>query len=202
MTGLTKHILLLIIITINCAYCQETPPPKTIDTKPYIVRDSLILQSVNRDSVKNMIIKPIQMKKSPWEATWRSLVLPGWGQIYTESYWKAPIFIGATGTLLYLIIDNNSKFIDAQNNYNDLLATEPQSTNLQILKSQKEYYRDNRDMSIFFLAGVYILAVVDAYSDAHLYDFNVSDDVTLAVFPSMRNGISLNLQFNINKYKK
>jgi len=53
-------------------------------------------------------------------------------------------------------------------------------TDLQIrqLKANKEFNRDNRDMMAFYLLGVYIISAVDAYVGAHLYDFNVDDELS------------------------
>ncbi|MDT3738985.1 MAG: DUF5683 domain-containing protein [Candidatus Kapabacteria bacterium] len=116
------------------------------------------------------------MNKSPSGAIWRSLVVPGWGQLYVESYWKAPIFFAATGTLVYFIIDNQVKFNDYDNRMAGMDKTNKDYSNLKLFR---EYYRDNRDMSGFYLLAVYILAAVDAYVGAHLYDFQVDDTLAM-----------------------
>ena len=46
------------------------------------------------------------------------------------------------------------------------------------LKANKELNRDNRDIMAFYLLGVYIISAVDAYVGAHLYDFNVDDELS------------------------
>lgn len=116
------------------------------------------------------------MTKSPSGAIWRSLALPGWGQIYVETYWKAPIFFAAAGTLAYLIIDNHSKYSDYEDRLSKMSKEDPDYKNIKLYR---ELHRDNRDMSGFFLLGVYILAAVDAYSGAHLYDFEVNSNISL-----------------------
>lgn len=118
------------------------------------------------------------MSKSPTTAMWRSLALPGLGQLYVESYWKAPIFFAATGALVYLIVDNQIKFADYSNRLDAMTKSDP---NYNVTLLYREYYRDNRDMSGFYLLGVYILAAVDAYVGAHLYDFQVDDDLALKI---------------------
>lgn len=157
---------------------------------------SLIPQSsdtIKKEEKKGTFV----MQKSTWGALIRSFVLPGWGQYYVESYWKVPIFLGATGFLVYLIIDNNNKYQDYQRQYDELKAqeTNTNSFQLQLLKTKKEFYRDNRDMSAFYMLGVYILAAIDAYSDAHLYDFNVNDDLSLSVRPNSSFGVTFYLNF-------
>ncbi len=130
------------------------------------------------DTTKKESTSSYVMSKSPTTALWRSLALPGLGQIYVESYWKAPIFFAATGTLVYLIIDNQINFADYDKR---LQAMSKMDINYSLTKSYREYYRDNRDMSGFYLMGVYILAAVDAYVGAHLYDFQVDDNLAMGV---------------------
>jgi len=122
-------------------------------------------------------------KVTPNGAIWRSLVLPGWGQLYVESYWKAPIFFGGAATLTYLIFYNHSNYADYADKLDNMELTDP---NYTITKLWREYYRDNRDMSGFYLLAVYVLATVDAYVGAHLYGFEVSDDLSLNL--NIRNG--------------
>jgi len=118
----------------------------------------------------------IQMSKSPTGAIWRSLIVPGWGQLYVENYWKAPLFFGGFGTLSYLIIYNHNNFIEYANKLDNMSKSDP---NFEITKLWREYYRDNRDMSAFYLIAVYILSAVDAYVGAHLYDFDINEDLSI-----------------------
>ncbi len=136
----------------------------------------------------------LYMSKSPTGALVRSLIIPGWGQYYVESYWKAPIFILGAGTLVYFIASNHSEFVKYNDKYNGL-ADKNTIEGLN-LKSKKEFYRDNRDMSAFYLLAVYALSAVDAYVDAHLFDFNVDDNLSLNFSPN-RNGLALNLNYII-----
>lgn len=137
------------------------------------------------------------MSKSPMGAVWRSLVFPGWGQMYVHRYWKAPIVTGASGFLVYLIIDNNSKFNEKAKLVETLKAINPNDPNIMIEKRYREYYRDNRDMSAFYVLAVYIVAAVDCYADAHLYDFNVDDKLSLGFMPNRIGGVNLNFSFKL-----
>ena len=51
------------------------------------------------------------------------------------------------------------------------------------LKRQKDYYRRYRDLSIIITVGVYALSMIDAYVDAHLFDFDISPDLSLRMEP-------------------
>ena len=136
------------------------------------------------------------MSKSAGSAILWSLVFPGLGQIYVESYWKAPFFMAGAGVLIYNIIDNNSNFIDIKDEISRLDEnSSTYSKSLDSLKGWREVYRDNRDQSAFFLLAVYLLASVDAYVGAHLFDFTVDDNLAILLLPSRRRGLCLNLRF-------
>lgn len=108
------------------------------------------------------------MQKSPWGAVLRSALIPGWGQIYNESYWKAPIVWGITGWFVYVWIDNNNKYIDNKNIYID--------TGIDRFRRLRDFYRDQRDEFAIYIALTYFLNLVDAYVDAHLFDFSVEEN--------------------------
>ncbi len=135
--------------------------------------------------------KAFEMQKSPAWAVLQSLIIPGLGQFYNEDYWKAPLFLGGAATLGYLMIDNHNQYIEYQKLYDNSEAGIGKDT----ANTYKEYYRDQRDMMGFYLLVVYILAAVDAYTGAHLYDFDVSDEkVTFSLSPNPFRGVSLNLR--------
>jgi hypothetical protein len=137
---------------------------------------NISLLNAQTDSTEEESKNTYVMSKSPRTALWRSLALPGLGQLYVESYWKAPIFFGATVTLVYFIIDNHNNFVLYDNQLEVMSKTD---VDYNITKIYREYYRDNRDMSGFYLLGVYILSAVDAYVGAHLYDFQVDDNLAM-----------------------
>jgi hypothetical protein len=99
--------------------------------------------------------------KSPTGAMLRSLAVPGWGQFYNEKPLKGIVFAGGQiGLIANAIIQNQW----AQS------ATTP---------AAKAFYRDNRGLSLWWLAGVMLYSVVDAYVDAHLYGFDSSTSLAL-----------------------
>ncbi len=108
------------------------------------------------------------MQKSPWGAVGRSAILPGWGQIYNESYWKAPVIWGVMGWFVYGWIDNNNNYIDYKNLYSQ--------TGDDLYLNYRNFYRDQRDEFAIYLLLTYFLNLVDAYVDAHLFDFSVDEN--------------------------
>ena len=127
----------------------------------------------------------IQKDKSPKKAAIYSAVIPGAGQIYTKKYWKVPIIYGGLVTSAYFINDNNNQYKE----YRDaaLLSYETGEDQLGYTYSEliilKDHYKRNREISYFSFVGVYILNIIDASVNAHLFNFDVSDDISLNIRP-------------------
>jgi hypothetical protein len=108
------------------------------------------------------------MQKSPWGAVLRSAVIPGLGQFYNESYWKIPVIWGVGALFISGWVYNNNLYKD----YKDLFIETGNTTYLDY----RDFYRDQRDNFTIYLVLLYVLNLVDAYVDAHLYDFTVEED--------------------------
>lgn len=120
----------------------------------------------NQDTPEDTIFV---MEKSPWGAVGRSAILPGWGQFYNESYYKIPIIWGLGAWFVYGWIQNNDEYVT---NKNLFIETEQET-----YKSKRDFYRDQRDNFTIYFVLLYLLNLVDAYVDAHLFDFNVDEDL-------------------------
>jgi hypothetical protein len=111
--------------------------------------------------------------KSPWGATLRSGIFPGWGQLYNESYLKAAGYLLVDGYLFYKIRENDIKYRDTKN------------TN----------YRDKRSKYSWYFGVAYMLTMADAYAGAYLYKFDESMKMTiLPEIDSEYIGIQLNVR--------
>ena len=142
---------------------------------------------------------PIQ---SPRKAAILSSTFPGLGQIYNKKYWKIPIIYAGLLTSAYYINNNNVQYKLYKDAYlkrldnnpdNDDFVGEYSSGDLLILK---DFYRRNREISILCFVGTYIINVLDASVDAHLFDYDISEDISLQITPTSTadfNGLSLTL---------
>ncbi len=137
------------------------------------------------------------LTKSPTTAVVYSLMLPGLGQYYTEEYWKIPLFTGTCLTTGILFFYYNNEFNSTSNLYDQAVETGAPSNVITSLRSQREAYRDNRDLSGLIFVLSYALAAVDAYVGAHLFDFDISDDLSMSIRPHIQNtsGISVVLRW-------
>ncbi|MEI6765343.1 MAG: DUF5683 domain-containing protein [Bacteroidota bacterium] len=151
-------------------------------------------------------------KHSPKAATWMSAVLPGLGQIYNRKYWKLPIIYGGFGALAYFGIRYHGKYVDYRDSYYskmgvspDIIDPFPHESENAVL-AYRDFYHRNFELTCVIGGLLYILNVVDATVDAHLYKFDVSDDLSFKVEPQITplsfntvsspgNGIKLTVKF-------
>lgn len=155
-------IIFLSVIFFSTSYSQNT--------------ESNIPYQISSDTV-------FVMSKSPWGAVARSAVIPGWGQFYNESYWKIPVIWGTAAWFVYNWADNNKLYKDYKSLY--LISGSDYHRRL------RNFYRDQRDKFTIYLGLLYLLNLVDAYVDAHLFDFSVDEN-------SLRNDFQINLRIKLN----
>lgn len=134
---------------------------------------------------------------SPRKASIYSAVLPGAGQAYNKKYWKIPVIYAGFGVLGYFVKTNNEEYKIYKEAYKFRLdgdeSTVDQFVGIyadQDLVTLKNFYRRNRDLSIIGMSVLYILNIIDASVDAHLFHFNVSDDLSLQIEPALQHGFN------------
>ena len=139
-------------------------------------------------------------EKSPKKAAIYSTILPGMGQIYTDKYWKIPVIYSGIITSAYFINESHKNYIlyktTAINRINGDNSDNLQYSDTELI-TLKNYYRRNRDISYLSLMGIYLLNIMDAYIDAHLYKYDISDDVSLNIEPVF-NKREIQLSFTLN----
>ncbi len=142
---------------------------------------------------------PEKKPHSPRKASIFSAVVPGLGQIYNRKYWKPPIIYVAFGTLGYFYVENNNNYKIYKEAYKFRIDDNPNTVDQFIgiypddyLKSARDYYRRNLELTVIIGAIVYALNIIDASVDAHLFDFNVSDDLSLRMQPAYAPSLSGN----------
>ena len=181
MNGITKHIYIFVVaifVISSYGYTQKS------------LSDTIIF-----DSAKIKV-------HSTTKATLMSTFVPGLGQIYNRKYWKAPIIYGGIGTSIYFALSNNKDYKRFRNAY--LIRIDSDSNTFDEfdgiltdvnIRSNMDVYRRNRDFSIIIAGLIYVLNIVDATVDAHLFSFPVNDNLTFNFQP--------NIQFtNNNNFSK
>ncbi len=151
-------------------------------------------------------------KHSPHKASVYAAVFPGAGQIYNKKYWKVPILYAGIGGLVYAIHFNSTYYDKYRSAYRDFLIRDPGNTSYvefippgldiedvhgprsewfqRALQNKRRFYKRYRDISYIGMAALYLASIVDASVDAHFYDFDISDDLSLRVEPAVLSPVT------------
>lgn len=117
-------------------------------------------------------------KKSTTFAMLSSMVLPGAGQIYNESYWKAPVVWGFGAYFYSAFRTQNKKYKQSRDQYAASVAADTAGRIGDLnIRDIRNFYRSERDRFGMFMVITYLITVVDAYVDASLFNFEVSPDL-------------------------
>lgn len=168
-----------------------------VQTEEYIFEtdttENVVLEAV-QSVPERASLDSVQMKRqSPKKASWLALI-PGAGQIYNKKYWKLPIVyggMGATGYLIYYYGNLTSiyrkEYVARATGKTEDLSTDAKiagMTDDEVLLN-RNIYRRNMEISVAACVIVYILSIVDASVDAHLFYYDVSDNLSLGVMPKI-----------------
>lgn len=148
---------------------------------------------------------------APARAAFYSAVLPGLGQAYNGKYWKIPIAYAGLGVGIYFYLNNDQQYDRYRSIYKRRLAgfrddefispTGQERVTTDGLIRAQQFYQRNKEISLLVIVGIYALNIIDANVDAHLQQFNVSEDLSLKpAFNfdefSGRTGYGLSLNYN------
>lgn len=168
---------------------------------------------LNDKAAENIIKSTVPFKPDPNKAVLYSAIFPGLGQIYNKKYWKLPLVYGGFLGFTYAITWNGRQYSDYTAAYKAIMKENPRDevnsriwgpfirrgldpaslSDSQItsyrnsFKRQRDSYRRYRDLSIIGAVALYGLCMIDAYVDAHLFDFDISPDLSLRVEPQVQN---------------
>ena len=197
-------IFLLSIFFYSKSFAQQKP-------------DTTITVSKDSTSKKNILALDTSAKKyNPKVATFRSAVIPGWGQAYNKKYWKIPLIYGALGTTAAVFVYNLKTYKQLKKAIILRSDSDPANDTLvdkqfihlstESIRSYRNSYRQNVDYSVLFFVAFWALNVVDATVDAHLKAFDVSDNISFKVKPGYNpntntGGISLVFSFKDKQAK-
>ena len=151
-----------------------------------------------------------KVKSIASKAALRSAILPGLGQAYNKKYWKIPLVYGVLAIPVATFKYNSDWYTKTRYaytvratfdtaNYKNI-ARELQPLSNDALRTYRNSFRKNMDFSVLGLLLAWGLNIVDATVDGHLRTFNISDDLTISIQPSMKNlqqgyGLSATLHF-------
>lgn len=203
----------MVLVMVQCLAqvpdsLQEQMPMPVFqkDTVPVIpaadsLHPNIALESLQADSVSTALSDTIEPKRksflyrtfksdypNPNKALYFSLIIPGGGQLYNKRWWKAPIVWGGYAALIYSASYNTKgykifkkEYIDAAN------GRERRFPNLNAgdVKRLRDQYDKRKQLSYIGMFGLHIMQAAEAFVDCHLKTFDVSDDLSLHLKPSL-----------------
>lgn len=195
----SRLLYILYILTATSLFAQ-TPDSLNVSREEVLVVQDTINNKQSYDPL------------APSRAAFYSAVLPGLGQAYNKKYWKIPIIYAGMATGVYFYIQNDKDYDRFRDAYKRRLAgftddefygsgTTPVISDDRLIDAQISAQK-NKDISIIVSLAFYLVNIIDANVDAHLSQYNVSDDLTLSpnlyVDPiSTQANYSLSFKFNL-----
>lgn len=195
----SRLLYILLLLSATSIYAQTTDSLNVSREEVLVVRDSV----TNKQSYDPL---------APSRAAFYSAVLPGLGQAYNKKYWKIPIIYAGMATGIYFYIQNDKDYDRFRDAYKRRRAgftddefygsgTTPVISNDRLIDAQRSAQR-NKDISIIVSIAFYLVNIIDANVDAHLSQYNVSDDLTVSpnLFVDPQNAqanYGLSFKFNL-----
>ena len=188
---------IILLLFFGLFFSQEIKPFDTIKTEKQVVEE---IEKANVSTIQ---------KYNPTKAGLYSAVFPGLGQYNNKKYWKIPIVWGAVGTGVGIIVYNDKQYRRYRTAFLAELNGQPHEfddlpyVDATVLGNTQDRAKRQRDYAIAITGVLYILNIVDAVVDAHLYDQKKDPD--LAIKPTIiyddlgvangKAGLSLSFRF-------
>lgn len=185
-------ICILVIVSAGSAqYISKYEQPISTPIFFTPISDSLRTLNLNEDSLIAAQIgtadTAVNSPKSTSIAMLSSMIIPGTGQLYNESYWKAPVVWGFTYYFYSIYHNQDKQYKEQRALYEKVMAGVDTAHSQTIInniiaaakpfRDQRDFYKNQRNEFGWYLAITYILNVVDAYVDAALFNFEVSPNL-------------------------
>ena len=122
-------------------------------------------------------------------------IIPGGGQVYNRKGWfiRLPLVAaGMGGTIFYATWASKKYNLYKTSHYNkvnnlELPAGIPPSVGADRLKGLRDAYYKRTQESYVFIGLAYILTAAEAFTTAHLLNFDVSEDLSFKVKPAFES---------------
>lgn len=194
MTGKRIYKLILFWVVLPVVFCCQAAAQ---NDSLKIEGEEIAVENIHRD----------EKLHSPHKASFYAAILPGMGQIYNKKYWKLPLLYGGMAGIGYGIHFNSKYYKDYRRAYRDFIVLDPNNTSYEkfippgvsledihgrysswfqnALNNKKRYYKRYRDMCYLGMGLLYAAQIIDAAVDAHFFNFDISDNLSMNLQPAM-----------------
>lgn len=159
---------------------------------------------INAQAPADTLLVQDTIGHSPKKATIYSAIIPGLGQVYNKKYWKVPVIYAGFAAGTYFIISNHKNWNIYRTELNNRLSIDGYESEYanysdDDIKYFKDAYKRYLDLSVISIFVIYAINIVDATVDAHFFNFDISENLSLNITPThcpkIYSGISLSLSF-------
>jgi hypothetical protein len=168
----------------------------TVTAQPVVVQGDSVRVAIALGQ-RGLWARPLASAKyrnDPWPipqvAARLSLLCPGLGQAYNRSFWKIPVVYAALGTAAFFVVQNHLEYRRYASAYRWRTDGDPTTLDPFVgryadnsLRSIRDFYRRNRDFAVILGALGYALTGIEAYVDAHLKHFQITDELSMLPYP-------------------
>ncbi len=174
-------VFFLIVSLTSKAFAQSIAKyEQPISPPVFFVASQDTFLNINEDSLIAASLTPfdttIREGKSTTIAMLSSMAIPGLGQIYNGSYWKAPVVWGF-GYYFYSVYHHQDKLYKEARAMYDTTVTLKNPFGSNSARNLRDFYKNQRNIFGWYMVITYLLNVLDAYVDAALYNFEVSPNL-------------------------
>ncbi|WP_415326177.1 DUF5683 domain-containing protein [Chryseobacterium sp. MMS23-Vi53] len=192
-----KKIFFTFFLCLFAVAYSQVNPNDTIRVEHH-PKDSVSVEKNNTAKPKSeaKIVSDLEKANGPTKKTFKlnptkaglySAVLPGLGQVYNKKYWKVPVVLGAVGAGVGIAVWNDNQYKKYREYYiaklngtpNEFVDSHPWLDKVALGNAQDRSKRQ-RDYAIAITGLIYILNIVDAVVDAHLYEARHDPDLSFS----------------------
>jgi hypothetical protein len=177
--------------SVLAVHAQDSLRIRDIDStglKPDTAKTKIVSDSTPEAPAFTPSLDSLRKVHSPRRAAFYSAVLPGLGQAYNHQYIKIPLMLGGLGVATGVFMFNFDKYITYRDAYrlrlNGHYTNDPRVDvySPDDLRYLRDGYRQYVDYSVLGFAAVYLYNILDAIVFAHLYHFDISNDLSRVKF--------------------
>lgn len=194
--------LFIFWLLLGLAVAAKAQQPDTVAVKNKKdslnrVKDSVTSKRYYPKITKEKTYHPDSLH-DPHKAVMRSLIIPGWGQVYNHRWWKVPLIYGGLGLLGDVVVFNNNYYKEflkeALLRKQGIVGTGKNDSRLVGVSNDDvvtytNLYRRNRDLGILGFLGGWGIQMIDAYIDAKfVHSYTMDNNLSIKVSPGAIGG--------------